>query len=66
MRLRFRIVQQSLINVYLTKSIGLTITMLILIAMFAVGAGILSGIFSVNEKKRSKIILQKYTVLHHL
>ena len=28
----------ALINVYLTKSIGLTITMLILIAMFAVGA----------------------------
>ena len=28
----------ALINVYLTKSIGLTITMLTLIAMFAVGA----------------------------
>lgn len=49
----------ALINVYLTKSIGLTITMLTLIAMFAVGAGILSGIFSVNEKKEDQNLASK-------
>lgn len=49
----------TLINAYWAESAGLTITLLILIALFAVGAGILAGLFSVNETKEEQNFASK-------
>lgn len=49
----------ALMDSYWTESAGLTIVMFILIAFFAIGAGILSGLFSVNETKAKQTFAAK-------
>lgn len=49
----------ALVDSYWTQSAGLTLVVLILIALFAIGAGILSGLFSVNETKAEQTFASK-------